>query len=297
MYIFLKLLYIIIIMKKLGIIVDSFSGLTQEQANEKGYSFLPLRIEIDGVFYEDGKEIDSQDLLKKLTTEAKVKTSLPNYNLIVQTIEETSNEYDDVIYLGVSKELSNTFSQFISVASEKNNVYAMENHLFGNQIIRVVEYFKKLYENGASINELYSKLNDINETSRTFIVPKNLQFIVNGGRLSGLKKFILSYLKMFPILSYDLEGKVKSISIKKTFKQAVYKAFDLVNDFIEEIKSYNKEVNVYVDLVAGIDNEVNNFITSDEFIKPTSKINTPASIAAHTGPEAFAVSVMLELDK
>ncbi|WAM01011.1 DegV family protein [Mycoplasmopsis felis] len=173
-------------MKKLGIIVDSFSGLTQEQANEKGYRFLPLRIEIDGVFYEDGKEIDSQDLLKKLTTETKVKTSLPNYNLIVQTIEETSNEYDDVIYLGVSKELSNTFSQFISVASEKNNVYAMENHLFGNQIIRVVEYFKKLYENGASINELYSKLNDINETSRTFIVPKNLQFIVNGGRLSRL---------------------------------------------------------------------------------------------------------------
>ncbi|MCU9939862.1 DegV family protein [Mycoplasmopsis felis] len=181
-------------MKKLGIIVDSFSGLTQEQANEKGYRFLPLRIEIDGVFYEDGKEIDSQDLLKKLTTETKVKTSLPNYNLIVQTIEETSNEYDDVIYLGVSKELSNTFSQFISVASEKNNVYAMENHLFGNQIIRVVEYFKKLYENGASINELYSKLNDINETSRTFIVPKNLQFIVNGGRLSGLLKEIYSIL-------------------------------------------------------------------------------------------------------
>lgn len=75
MYIFLKLLYIIIIMKKLGIIVDSFSGLTQEQANEKGYRFLPLRIEIDGVFYEDGKGIDSQDLLKKLTKEAKVKTS------------------------------------------------------------------------------------------------------------------------------------------------------------------------------------------------------------------------------
>ncbi|TDV24283.1 DegV family protein with EDD domain [Mycoplasmopsis mustelae] len=283
-------------MKKLGIIVDSFSCLSAKQAEEKGFKFLPLQIEIDGVLYEDDFD-DNLELLHKISTATKITTSLPKLEKMQKIIKDASKEYDEVIYLGLSQHLSNTFSQASSIATECQNVFVMENHLVGNQIVRTVEHFKKMYENGATINDLFTKLNDINETSKTFIVPYKLDFLLKGGRLSGIKKFLLSKFKVYPILNYNEEGKVKSIAIKQNFKNAVYKAFDLVNEYIDELKSYAKDIRIFVDLVTGISDEVNKFITSDEFPKTSSIVTTPSLIAAHTGPDAFAISLMLDLDK
>ncbi|UWV92253.1 hypothetical protein [Mycoplasmopsis cynos] len=39
---------IITFMRKLGIIIDPFSCLNEQKANELGYKFLPLQVEIDG---------------------------------------------------------------------------------------------------------------------------------------------------------------------------------------------------------------------------------------------------------
>ncbi|MGZ9755394.1 DegV family protein [Mycoplasma sp. 246B] len=283
-------------MKRLGIIVDSFSGLSVAQADELGYKFLPLQVEIDGESFEDGY-VSNLEILKKISVTSKIKTSLPKIDKMTRIIQDAAKNYDDVIYLGISQHLSNTFMQARSISMELSNVHIMENHLFGNQIVRTVAHLKKMYENGASINQLFETLNNINETSRTFIVPYRLEYLINGGRLSGIKKFLLSKLKVYPVLSYNEEGKVKSVATKWNFKNATAKAFDLVNEFIDSLKNIDKNAKYYVDLISGVNDEVNQAITSDQFIKASTQITTPLPIAAHTGPEAFAVSVMVELEK
>ncbi|UWV83401.1 DegV family protein [Mycoplasmopsis cynos] len=117
--------------------------------------------------------------------------------------------------MGISSNLSGTAGAIRTMATELGNVYIMENHLIGDQITRTAEYLKNLYENhNYTIDQLYEELNWINESVMNLIVPEKIDYMIKGGRLSGLKKFVLTKISMLPILSYEEDGSVKL----KTFK-------------------------------------------------------------------------------
>ncbi|WP_334686865.1 DegV family protein [Mycoplasmopsis cynos] len=90
---------------------------------------------------------------------------------IQRVVNEASKEYSDVIYLGISSNLSGTAGAIRTMATELGNVYIMENHLIGDQITRTAEYLKNLYENhNYTIDQLYEELNWINESVMNLIV-------------------------------------------------------------------------------------------------------------------------------
>lgn len=150
---------IITFMRKLGIIIDPFSCLNEQKANELGYKFLPLQVEIDGKTYLDGTD-DRLEILKMIDKSERVLSSLPKLETIQRVVNEASKEYSDVIYLGISSNLSGTAGAIRTMATELGNVYIMENHLIGDQITRTAEYLKNLYENhNYTIDQLYEELN------------------------------------------------------------------------------------------------------------------------------------------
>ncbi|UWV94130.1 DegV family protein [Mycoplasmopsis cynos] len=65
---------IITFMRKLGIIIDPFSRLNEQKANELGYKFLPLQVEIDGKTYLDGTD-DRLEILKMIDKSERVLSS------------------------------------------------------------------------------------------------------------------------------------------------------------------------------------------------------------------------------
>ena len=49
-------------MKKIAILTDSGSGISQKEANELGMFVLPLLVMVDGKTYQDGVEIQLNEL-------------------------------------------------------------------------------------------------------------------------------------------------------------------------------------------------------------------------------------------
>ncbi|WP_426461617.1 DegV family protein [Mycoplasma hafezii] len=279
-------------MKKLGIIIDSFSGLTEEQATKLGFKFLPLQVEIDGKVYEDGVA-DHLEVLHKLAQAKTFLSSLPKIESIERTVKEAASEFENVLVITLNDSLSST-SRFIrNFAENYSNIHVISNHFSGIQVLNVAKYALRLAESGETVPNIIAQIEKINQDSYTLLVPKNMDYMIKGGRLTGIKKFIMTKITMVPVLAYDVNGQVAPVALKRTLKGAINKCVTKAKEYGETIK--NPDFN----WMHGIDAEINELVLQDAAangITLTNEQNTSSVIAIHTGPEAFSITVMPKLD-
>ncbi|SJZ41318.1 DegV family protein [Mycoplasmopsis verecunda] len=279
-------------MKKLGIILDSFCGLYEKEAHEMNFKFIPLQVDIDGEVYQDGLS-DKIEVLNKMSEAKSLKTSSPKLEIINNVVKEASEQYDEVIYLGIHPALSSTSNHVRTVANEYKNVYVFENHWSGYQLVNAAKYALKLRKEGLDLKEIFTELQKIDTQSATYLVPFDMKYMIQGGRLHGVKKFIMTTIKMIPILEYTYEGKVTPVFLKRTSSGAITKAMEKAYYFPDDVTQYE------FNWMHGTSQQVN-----DEVIKMAKDLDitlaheqiTSSVIAIHTGPEAFAITVMPKLN-
>ncbi|WP_036451852.1 DegV family protein [Mycoplasma buteonis] len=279
-------------MKKLGIVIDSFSGITEKEAHDLGFYFLPLQVQIDNQIYQDGVA-DHIEILEKLSKSNNFLSSLPKIQLIESTIEKAAKECENVIVLTIHDQLSSTTRFARNFAASFANIHVVSNHFSGYQFINVALYAEKLINKGHSIEEIIQKIENINSLSHTLLVPKTLDYMIKGGRLTGIKKFLMTKITMIPILSFDLEGKVVPIALKRTIKGAISKCVAKAVELAKELPK--PEIN----WMHGIDQEINDFVLheiQENNASFTHEQNTSSVVAIHTGPEAFSITIMPQLN-
>lgn len=276
-------------MKKLGIILDSFSGLSKEYANEKGFGFFSLQSEIDNEIFFDG--IDQPvKMLNKLENASQMKTSLPNIDEMETVINHFAQEYDDVLVLLLSAELSSTTSYAKTIAKEYPNVHVVDNSFVGEQYLQVVQLAQQMYHEGANIEQICQKIQELSDESLIYIVPKNLDFMIKGGRLSAAKKFIMQKIPMIPVLKFA--GSVNVSALKRTLKGAIQKMFEKI---IKKIDGVENTHNYSFRLIHGLDEEINKLVLeiAQSFnISFESQQYTSTAVAIHCGPSAISVTVL-----
>ncbi|MGL5521671.1 MAG: DegV family protein [Metamycoplasmataceae bacterium] len=231
-------------MKKLAIVLDSFSGKSEKfvKENYENVFFLPLQIFINGKQILEGRDEDPT-LNEIVDKNNDVKTSLP----VSQNIEEIANkiidEYENVVCLLINSNLSSTYSVFAAKLEslkkekgKKTNILAFDNHFVSEQYLVVVDYLLNL-ENTLPkeknlMKEITNYLEDQNKNCLGFIIPSELSSFARNGRLVGIKKFLSS---RFFLLIKIFNG-VKISGISRTFNGAVKKVVNKLNDYIKEVK-------------------------------------------------------------
>ncbi|MGL5357542.1 MAG: DegV family protein [Metamycoplasmataceae bacterium] len=238
-------------MKKLAIILDSFSGKTEKyfEDNYENVFFLPLQIFINGKQILEGRDKDPElsDIIDKNND---IKTSLP----VSQNIEEIANkvidEYENVVCLFINSNLSSTYSviaaKLESLKKEKGkktNILAFDNHFVSEQYLTVVDYLLHLEstfpKEGNLMKEITSYLEEQNKNCLGYIIPSELSAFARNGRLIGIKKFLSS---RFSLLIKIFNG-VKISGISRTFSGAVKKVISKLNEYIKEIKGPSFSIN------------------------------------------------------
>ncbi|WP_324672220.1 DegV family protein [Mycoplasma sp. 888] len=274
-------------MKKIGIIIDSFSGISKTEAENHGFYYLPLQIEIDKKVYQDGI-VDPLEVLEKLATATDIKSSSPKLDMLQSTVKKAAEENQEVIYLGISSKLSSTPNHVAAMSNEYKNIHVVDNHFSGIQLLYAAKYAKKLSEQGLEVQSIIDRLAKLNEKSHTFLLPMNLKYLISGGRLSSVKKFIASKVSIYPVLSYDKNDAVSFVSFKLTSSSAIKKLFEKVMEVVDKPEDY-----VFT-WMHGIDEKVNKLVQEQaqkHSIKLVNEQLTSSVISVHTGPEAFAIMI------
>lgn len=289
-------------MKTLGFILDSFTSEPKKDVENRGYAFIPFTCKIGEKEYVDnGETISHVDLLKAIQKEGKAKTSMASPAIIEETFKKMSSKYDYVIYLPIGDCLSSSFKVSSAIAKDFKNIYVINNTFTGDQYNVVARYLSRYFEKYQDIDKTLVELQWIIKNSIVYVYSVQLKYLIEGGRVSSFKRFLLktaAVMQLRPYIKY-YDNKAGFGGIAKGHKGVINQIF---NKMLSFSKAKNKDIpeKYLVHWIHGISDDINKQvkdIAKTREILISSERDTSSAVAAHTGPEAISLSIMPNLDK
>ena len=123
-------------MKKIAILTDSNSGITQEQAKELGIFVLPMPFYINGELFFEDISLTQDAFYQKLEEDAEISTSQPSPGDVMDLWDRILEEYDEIVHIPMSSGLSSTCETAIALSGE----YDGRVQVVDNQRISVTQW-------------------------------------------------------------------------------------------------------------------------------------------------------------
>lgn len=284
-------------MKKVAIVTDSNSGITQDEAKELGCFIIPMPFIIDGEEFFEGINLTTDEFYQKQKAGAKISTSQPNINEVVSLWKDLLKEYDEVVHIPMSSGLSNSCETATNFAQEfGGKVQVVNNQRISVTMKGAVIEALDMAKHGEDALRIKKYLEDTKFDSSIYIMVDTLKYLKRGGRVTPAAAAIAAVLNIKPVLQIQGEkldkfAKVLNVkSAKVKMIEAIKK--DLENRFPALVKEGKMRISV-----AHTQNYENALVFAQEikreipnvpleFIDPLS-----LSVATHIGEKALAVAV------
>lgn len=276
--------------KKIAIITDSASDINPKIAKKYNIKVIPLRIIFSSNTYRDKIEINSNKFYSMLKSEIP-KTSLPNAKDILYVLDSLVDEgYTDVLYVGLSSNLSGTFNFINMIGSEYTNLkfHSIDTKIAScAQRALVFEALKRI-NMGKTIDDIKVYITSIRQKMQNFIVIENLTYLKKGGRIPKIAGTMGNLLHVTPILSINSEGIFEFIGKNIGFQRTI-------DNVLKDIKARFEKAKINVSIGYGKDDriaksvldKIKSFATvCESSIEPVSPV-----LGSHSGPGLIAIAV------
>lgn len=183
---------------KIAISAESTIDLTKELIEKYNVNIVPFSIQLGNKSGLDG-EITTDQIIDYVNKEGTLpKTSAVNEFQYTEHFDKLLKDYDAIIHLSLSSELSLACANAKRAASHYNNVYVIDSLSLSTGIALLAIYARKLIDVNVSAEEVYEKvLSRVPYVQASFEL-KRLDYLYKGGRCSGLTLFGANLLKIRP---------------------------------------------------------------------------------------------------
>lgn len=194
-------------MKKTGILTDSHSGITQEEAKKLGIYVLPMPFYINDQFHYEGKDISREEFIEYLKNDENVSTSQPSPEAVMNLWDEILKEYEELVYIPISSGLSGSCSTATAMAQDddyEGKIFVVDNGRVSTPMKQSVLDAIELLNEGCSAKEIKNRLEDAKGKMGIFVAVDDLKYLKKGGRISSSVALVGGMLKVKPILKFDI---------------------------------------------------------------------------------------------
>ncbi len=285
--------------KRIAVVTDSNSGITQQMAKQLGVFVLPMPFIINGeTFYED-INLSQADFYQKLKTQAEISTSQPMVGAILDLWDNILKEYDELVHIPMSSGLSGSCATAKTLAEDYDGRVAVVN----NQRISVTQRQSvmdalELVAAGKSAAEIKEILEEVKLESSIYIMLDTLKYLKKGGRVTPAAAAIATVLQMKPVLQIQGE-KLDAFAKARNEKQARATMIKAMRKDIEERFGGRGQVRVYVahthNETAAVDFE--KMIEEELGMKVAYRDPLSLSVSCHIGPGALAIACSQKIDR
>lgn len=290
-------------MKKVAVITDSNSGITQSEAKELGIHVVPMPFFVNGdTFYED-ISMNQKEFYEYLAQGAEVTTSQPTPDTLTSLWDEVLKEYEEIVYIPMSSGLSSSCGTAMMLSYEEpyeNKVFVVDNQRISvtqrRSVLDAIELADKGYD-AAQIREIL--LREKFESS-IYIMVDTLSYLKKGGRVTPAAAAIGTVLRIKPVLQIQGE-KLDAYAKVKTLKQAKMTMIKAVRrDF--EFRFHDPDGERFHMQVAYTEDDTEAMLfkqeLEQEFPGHTIDIVDPLSlsVSCHIGPGALAVAISRKVE-
>ncbi|RSI34450.1 DegV family protein [Streptococcus sanguinis] len=277
-------------MTKIKIVTDSSVTIEPEVAKELDITIVPLSVMVDGVVYSDA-DLEEGEFLRLMQSSRNLpKTSQPPVGVFADVYERLAEDGAQIISIHMSHALSGTVEAARQGATLANADVTVVDSSFTDQAMKFqVTEAAKLAKEGASLEEILTKIEEVKEKTELYIGLSTLENLVKGGRIgrvSGLISSLLNIRVIMQMKDHQLEPIVKGRGAK-TFKKWLDDLIvSLQNKQMAEIGiSYAGSPELALEMKESLQPYVK---------KPISVLETGSIIQTHTGENAWAVLIRYE---
>ncbi len=274
-------------MAKIKIVTDSSITIEPEVVKDLDITIVPLSVMVDGVVYSDSDLKEGEFLRLMKESKNLPKTSQPPVGVFAEVFEALAETADHIIAIHMSHALSGTIEAARQGATLANADVTIIDSSFTDQALKfqVVEA-AKLAKDGAELDEILQRIEEVKEKSELYIGVSTLENLVKGGRIgrvTGLISSLLNIRVVMQMKNHQLQTIVKGRG-DKTFKKWLNELEDkLTNVDIEEIGISYAGTPAYA---TEMKERLQKFVE-----KSISVLETGSIIQTHTGENAWAILI------
>ena len=280
--------------KKIAIVTDSNSGITQKQAQEMGLYVLPMPFMINNETYFEDITLSQAEFYERLASGADVVTSQPSPDSVMKLWDELLQTYDEIVHIPMSSGLSGSCQSALMLAAD----YEGRVQVVNNQRISVTQRQSaldamELAVKGMDAAQIKQFLEDDKFNSSIYIMLDTLYYLKKGGRITPAAAALGTILRLKPVLTIqgdklDAFAKARTVSQGKTMMINAIR-----NDMEKRFGGVNKD-NIWLQIAYTYDLDAATQLRDEVAAQfPGFAIHMDPlslSIACHIGPGSLAVA-------
>ena len=205
------------------IVSDSSTLYTKAEAATIGLDIAMLTVTVNGKTYREQEEIKTEEFIDIIHQGHVPSSSQP----AVGEVLDIYNKYpqDEVLNITIADGLSGTYQTACGAASmaqtpERITVFNSRTLCYPQRVLvlRALDLAKKGFDAHAIIAELEKLLH----TAKSYLIPRDFDYLRRGGRLSPLMANIGKLIKLAPVMTPTEDGRqLTRLSLQRSFKRAV----------------------------------------------------------------------------
>jgi DegV family protein with EDD domain len=233
------------------IITDSNCDFTEEYLKENNNPVIPFSFILDGKEYMDdfGKSLSYENFYTEMVNGKMSTTSQINPYTFEEMFKKYLDEGYDVIYLGFSSNLSQTFTNALST----KNMLIDENPNYKLAVVDslsatsgqafLLDKANQLNKNGKSFEEIVEWLENNKTNVNIWFTVDDLDHLKRGGRISATSAALGSMISVKPILNVSDEGKLVAKKKIRGRKKALKKLIEEMEERIIDVSNQTIFIN------------------------------------------------------
>lgn len=233
------------------LVTDSSANLTTEIIEKFNIEVIPMIFLVNDVeyrSYKKGENVDIKQYYDMMRNKEHIKTSLLSPEMYMEAFKPFLENGQDILYIGFSSGLSGTYQSSKIAAEALKEEYPERKIVAWDSLCAsmgeglLVYYAAKMKEEGKSMDEILSWLEDNKLKLCHWFTVDDLFFLKRGGRISATTAILGSALNIKPVLHVDDNGKLVSVDKARGRKQSM----NALVSKLEETAINPKEQVVYI---------------------------------------------------
>ena len=214
-------------MKKIGIVTDSHSSISQGEAEKLGIFVLPMPFYIDGECFYESVTLSRELFFEKLAAGADITTSQPSPTAVMEIWDKALEQFEKILYLPISSGLSGSYETAMMLAKDEayeGRVLVVDDGQVAAPLHQMVLDTLDMIEKGYEAEQIRDLLERAGDRMMIYIALQTLECLKKGGRVTPAAAALGSVFNIKPILKLQtgkLDSFKKCHGIVKAKKAAI----------------------------------------------------------------------------
>jgi DegV family protein with EDD domain len=219
---------------RIAIVTDSTADIPADLVQELGIHVVPQILIMGDRTWRDGVDIDAPAFYQLLqTSEDFPSSSQPSIASFQDLFNRLSRDYDSILAILVSDELSGTINSATLAAQQISAIpiEIVDSRSVSLQLGLIVLQVARQAAAGSDLETLATMARSMISRSHVYFVVDTLEYLHRNGRIGGAARLLGSALDLKPVLQIS-DGAVAPLTRVRTRKKALAKVQELLEQQI-----------------------------------------------------------------